>query len=250
MKQGKLKMANKRSVLEAKKRRKRQRIRKIRLFFRWIMLICLLAAVVTAAAIGTSKAIKAIKADIYGSDSAGASVNSSEGEEKLNLKTLSVPDYVDVQLITNTEARQGIKLKKIRNIVIHYTGNPKTTAQNNRDYFNSPGTVVCSHFVIGIDGKIIQCVPIDEKSAASNERNKDTISIEVCHSDESGKFSSEAYNSLVKLTAYLCDDAGLDENDIIRHYDITGKQCPLYYVKNPDKWNLFKKDVGKQLKAY
>ena len=81
-------MANKRSVLAAKKRRKRQRIRKIRLFFRWIMLICLLAAVVTAAAICTSKAIKAIKADIYGSDSAGASANSAEGEEKLNLKII------------------------------------------------------------------------------------------------------------------------------------------------------------------
>ena len=167
--------------------------------------------------------------------------------EKLNIKTLNVPDYVDVQLIDTGNARSGIKMKHINDIVIHYTGNPGSTAQNNRDYFEKSTTEVCSHFVIGIDGKIIQCLPLDEMSAASNQRNNDTVSIEVCHSDESGEFSKKARNSLVEFTAWLCNNFDLSEKNIIRHYDITGKICPKYYVDNEEKWNELKKDIKKRL---
>lgn len=171
-------------------------------------------------------------------------------EKTLNLKTTTPPDYVDVQLLSNTHARTGVKLVEINSIVIHYTGNPGTTAQNNHDYFNKSDTDVCSHFVIGLDGEIIQCVPLDEKSAASNNRNLDTISIEVCHPDKSGKFNTETYNSLVKLTAWLCDNSSLKANDVIRHYDITGKECPKYFVDNESAWNTFLSDVKQELKNY
>lgn len=163
---------------------------------------------------------------------------------------ITVPDYVDVQLIDVGLARTGVKLVDINNIVIHYTGNPGTTAQNNRDYFAKPDTDVCSHFVIGLDGEIIQCVPLNEKSAASNNRNLDTISIEVCHPDSSGKFKEDTYNSLVKLTAWLCDVASLKSDDVIRHYDITGKECPKYFVDNESAWNTFLSDVKQELKNY
>ena len=168
-------------------------------------------------------------------------------EEKINLKTTKLPDYVDVQLIDEGTARPGKKMKRINDIVIHYTANPGTTAQNNHDYFASPDTEVCSHFVIGLEGEIINCIPIDERSVASNGRNKDTISIEVCHPDKSGKFTDKSYESLVKLTAWLLDNCGLTEKNVIRHYDITGKECPKYYVDNPSKWKKLKKDIGAEL---
>lgn len=168
----------------------------------------------------------------------------------LNVKTTTPPSYVDVQLLSNTHARTGVKLIAVNNIVIHYTGNPQSTAQNNRDYFNKPDTDVCSHFVVGLEGEIIQCVPLDEKSAASNNRNLDTISIEVCHPDQSGKFNTETYKSLVKLTAWLCDNSSLKSNDVIRHYDITGKECPKYFVDNESAWNTFLNDVKQELKNY
>jgi len=166
----------------------------------------------------------------------------------INLLTTETPSYVDKQFIHKGNARTGKKLKSVENIVVHYTGNPATTAQNNRDYFDKEDTEVCSHFVIGIDGEIIQCLPIDEKSAASNERNIDTISIEVCHENEDGKFSDEALESLVKLTAWLCNNSGLDEKDVIRHYDITGKICPKYFVDHEEKFEKFKNDVGEEIK--
>ncbi len=168
----------------------------------------------------------------------------------LNAKTLIAPEYVDVSIIHMGLARTGVKLVEINNIVIHYVGNPGSTAQNNRDYFDKIDTEVCSHFVIGLDGEIIQCVPLDEKSAASNNRNLDTISIEVCHPDSSGKFNDATYDSLVKLTAWLCDNSKLKAKDVIRHYDITGKECPKYYVDNESEWSHFLEDVKEELKNY
>lgn len=170
--------------------------------------------------------------------------------KKLNVNSLECPEYVSVQLIDNKNARSGVKLKEINNIVIHYTGNPNTTAQNNRDYFDKIDTDVCSHFVIGLDGEIIQCVPLNEKSQASNNRNFDTISIEVCHPDSSGKFNTDTYQSLIKLAAWLCNNSSLKAKDVIRHYDITGKECPKYYVNNQSAWDNLINDINSQLKNY
>ena len=166
-------------------------------------------------------------------------------------KETEIPEWVDKQIIhKHSTARTGILLDDFKNIVIHYVGNPNTSAKNNRDYFNKPSTGVSSHFIVGLSGEVIQCVPIYERSAASNDRNKDTLSIETCHPDESGKFNQATYNSLVKLTAYLCYQFDLKQNDVIRHYDVTGKNCPKYYVENEDEWENFKKDVGKAIDDY
>ena len=167
-------------------------------------------------------------------------------EKVFELATTPIPDWIGQQIIkVDGESRRGVYLESIQNIVIHYVGNPGSTAQQNRDYYANPSSDVSSHFVIGLKGEIIQCIPLHEKSSASNHRNKDTISIEVCHPDESGKFTDETYDSLVKLTVWLCEVCGLDSSDIIRHYDITGKQCPLYFVTHEDAWEQFKKDVGR-----
>ena len=42
---------------------------------------------------------------------------------------------------------------------------------------------------------------------------------------------------------------GLDADDVIRHYDVTGKLCPLYFVDHEDAWKQFKKDVDAAIQA-
>ena len=168
-------------------------------------------------------------------------------EKVFELAATSAPDWVDQQIIkVDGDSRRGVMLEGVRNIVIHYVGNPGTTAQQNRDYYATPSSDVSSHFVIGLKGEIIQRIPLHEKSSASNHRNKDTISIEVCHPDESGKFTDASYQSLVKLTVWLCEICDLDSGDVIRHYDITGKQCPLYFVTYEDKWEQFKQEINQK----
>lgn len=163
----------------------------------------------------------------------------------------SKPD-IDVELLTeNPYSRPGRETGKINGIVIHYTANPGSSAKANRDYFESlkdtHATKASSNFIVGLDGEIIQCVPTWEIAYASNDRNKDTVSIECCHPDESGKFTKNTYNSLVQLTAWLCMKFDLNEEDVIRHYDVTGKNCPKYYVENEKAWEKFREDIGQTL---
>ena len=157
---------------------------------------------------------------------------------------VEVPDYVQADLLTvNPWSRPGTPLEKIDGIVIHYVGNPGTTAQANRNYFAQPDTQVSAHFLVGLDGEVIQCIPLEEKSSATNDRNLDTLSIEVCHPDATGQFTQASYDALVKLTAWLCDYCGIGRDHVIRHYDVTGKLCPLYFVDHPDAWTQFLADV-------
>lgn len=235
-----------RAVYNARRKKRRRKIAIRRLFLCFVTLTVTTAIV--CGGIGIYKLFNPTEHD-NGFVPTPFGKNVSKRVEKA--KELTLPDWVDVQLIhKHSTARTGIRLTDIKNIVIHYVGNPATTAQNNRDYFDKPSTTVSSHFVVGLDGEIIQCVPLYEKSAASNNRNKDTISIEVCHSDESGEFSQETYDSVIKLTAWLCNEFSLDETQVIRHYDITGKICPKYYVEHEDEWELMKTDIKEKLDEY
>ncbi len=155
---------------------------------------------------------------------------------------------INVELLTPNEwSRPQIALQQIDGIVVHYTANPGSTAQQNHDYFeglkDSQSTKASSHFIIGLDGEVIQCIPSSEWAYASNNRNSDTLSIECCHPDESGQFTNATYQSLVQLTGWLCHRFGLSSEDVIRHYDVTGKDCPKYFVEHEDAWVQFRQDV-------
>lgn len=175
----------------------------------------------------------------------------TEEVKKENADFVGAPPFTVDLLDINEYSRPGIALEKINGIVIHYTANPGSTAKQNRDYFeglkDSHETKASSHFVIGIDGEIIQCIPSSEISYASNSRNVDTLSIECCHKDKSGKFTEETYQSLVELVGWLCQRFGLTSDQVIRHYDVTGKNCPKYFVEHERKWEQFKKDVDAQI---
>ena len=176
-------------------------------------------------------------------------VRSCVAGSRRNLEVDASQPEIDVQLLdVNAYSRPGIRTEQITGIVIHYTANPGSSAQDNRDYFNglqdSHETKASSNFVVGLDGEIIQCVPTWEVAYASNDRNYDSVSIEVCHPDETGRFTEESYESLVQLTAWLCVKFDLTADDVIRHYDVTGKNCPKYFVEHEDVWEDFRENVS------
>lgn len=217
---------------ERKKRRKKVRIQKITIFGAALLTACLIAV---------------------GGNRIEAAMEERRLLEARNESFVGAPPF-DVELLdVNEYSRPGIPLEQINGIVIHYTANPGSTAQNNRDYFeglkDSHETKVSSHFVVGIEGEIVQCIPSSEIAYASNSRNSDTLSIECCHPDETGKFTDATYTSLVRLTGWLCYRFNLTSEDVIRHYDVTGKICPKYYVDHPEAWEQFKTDVGEQIKV-
>ena len=158
------------------------------------------------------------------------------------------PEWVERQLLpVNEYSRPGEKLTAVNGVVVHYTGNPGTTAEQNRSYFaglaQSGEPYASSNFVIGLEGEILECVPLDEVAYASSQRNYDTLSIEVCHPDDTGEFAQASYDALVKLVQWLVDTYGLERDQILRHYDVTGKECPRYYVQHPEAWEAFLDDL-------
>lgn len=155
------------------------------------------------------------------------------------------------QLLTpNKFTRPGLALKNIDAIAIHFTGDPGATAQNIHDYFQGScreaGRYASCHFTVGIGGEIIQLIPESEWAYCTNAANSHTLSIETCHPDSTGKFTAATEKSLIELAAALCQRHGLNplKGGLIRHYDVTGKECPLYYVRNPNLWAQFKQAVA------
>lgn len=186
-------------------------------------------------------------------------VKKNESTKSIDFNSYDVPKPdIKVNLLTiNVNSRPGIALKNVKGIVIHYTANPGTDAMANRNYFESrkdeadeSQNKVSSHFIIGLDGSIVQCIPLNEISYASNDKNFDTVSIECCHPDKSGKFSDKTYRALINLSAWLCAKYNIRKNDVIRHYDVTGKLCPVYYVRHEDKWNKLKDDIWSYIANY
>jgi len=163
----------------------------------------------------------------------------------------NMPDWIQQDFLrVNEFSRPGTPLEKVNGVVVHYVGNPGTTAAQNRSYFNGLAetgeTSASSHFIVDTDGTIIQCVPLNEIAYCSNQRNEDTISIECCHPDETGKFTETELESLTKLIRWLADEFGLGREDVIRHYDVTGKECPKYFVDHPDEWTAYLDEVFAQ----
>lgn len=223
-----------RKVELQRKIRQRKAMRMKRLRRRRRILIAVMAAVLLAVILGIVWLVELIRKP-----------------KQAELTSIVIPDWIQQDFIrTNEYSRPGKKLERVNGIVIHYIGNPGTTAMQNRNYFDSladqtgeNAVSVSSNFIVGLEGEIIQCIPLDEVAYASNNRNSDTISIECCHPDATGEFTAETYASMVKLTAWLCDELSLDSSDVIRHYDVTKKKCPLYFVEHKDAWKKFRSDV-------
>ncbi len=161
------------------------------------------------------------------------------GEKKLRRCWRQKMKITDALITPNRFSRPQIPLKSVKKVVLHYVGNPKSSAMANRNYFEnqkSGGRYVSSHYIVGLSGEILRCVPENEVAYCSNSANSYSISIECCHPDATGKFTDATTDSAAELCAYLLKKYGLKVDDLIRHYDVTGKQCPIWFV--PTKYQF------------
>lgn len=163
-------------------------------------------------------------------------------------------------LTINSYSRPAFKIHNVKGLVIHWVANPGTTALQNRNFFelrrNGQHSYGSTHYICDNKG-IIQCIPTNEMAyhvgarrytetglSLSQYPNDCTLGIEMCHHDETGEPDYHTYRNVVDLSAKLCEEFNLDPmQDIYRHHDITGKNCPKYYVSNNEAWEMFKIDV-------
>lgn len=175
----------------------------------------------------------------------------SERKEIIAGNDSEKPEIMEDFLTINSYSRPGEELPEVKNIFVHYTANRGTGAAQNRSYFENLGitgeTSASAHFIIGYDGEIIQCIPLNEIAYAVKERNYDSISIECCYLSENGKFTDATYQSLIRLCGWLLKEYHLIPADMRRHYDEGGKKCPLYYVEHEDAWEQFLEDLNEYI---
>lgn len=176
------------------------------------------------------------------------------GLDDIKIEGVEKPEITVDLLDINEYSRPGTAVEEVKNIFVHYTANPKTSAANNRSYFanleQTHERSASAHLIIGYEGEIIQCIPLEEQAYAVISRNNDSLSIECCYLEEDGKFTQETYDSLVHLLAWLVQEYDLECTDILRHYDCGGKMCPLYYVEHEDAWEKLLADVEEYLSRY
>jgi len=150
-----------------------------------------------------------------------------------------------------------------KKIVIHYVGNPGSSAMGNRNYFEglktgklqTDGTYrfASSQYIIDLDGKIIRCIPENEEAihASDGILNASSIGIENCHPDWTGKFTDATTASLIELCADICKRYKLNPlTDIIRHYDVPKakkKDCPRWFVSHPEDFLKLKQAIAFKL---
>ena len=239
----------KRPYLTKEEREKLHKKRKQKEMFQKILIVGIFLSIVAA---GVISVIRVKTGDVSEASFFSAEeVTTEEPIPPLTSAKEAFPDLdiTEAYLTPNEYSRPQMPLERVKYIVIHYTANPGTTAESNRNYFeglkDSGQTHASSHFVIGLDGEILQCIPLNEWCYASNDLNNQAISIEMCHPDASGAFNTPTYNSSVFLVAKLCDYYKIPTENVIRHYHITGKECPKYFVDYPERWEKYLGFVNK-----
>lgn len=249
------------SVVRISRRAKKRAQRRRKLFIRRaiFLLVCIfmLCSIISFLFTLIVKGVNAVRSgninenQIFGRGNAHIGIQMDETEL---IQGLTLNDYVkhptwtEDFLTPNEYSRPGEDLEEVNSVFVHYTANAGTSAAQNRSYFEQQKDThersVSAHFIIGYEGEIIQCIPLDEIAYAVQTRNYDSISIECCYLEEDGSFTQETYDSLIKLLQWLVDVYELDANeDILRHYDCGGKKCPIYYTNHEDEWDRLKEDV-------
>ena len=132
----------------------------------------------------------------------------------------------------------------IKYIVIHYTGNDGDTDENNGKYFKNNVTGTSAHYFVDRDS-ITQSVPDNfvawhcggKSYKHKSCRNSNSIGIEICDDVKNGTIypSDKTIKNVLELTEYLMKKYNIPKENVIRHYDVTGKLCPAYWVDN-QKW--------------
>lgn len=157
-------------------------------------------------------------------------------------------------LITNPVNRPR-KPMTPKYLVIHWTANTAkgANARANRNYFQNTTRAASAHYIVD-DREIVRCIPENEvayhvgalKYSHPEARNANSIGIEMCVNAD-GNFEKMRENT-VRLAADICRRYGINPlNDMLRHYDVTRKDCPRFFVQDPAAWNIFRYEVSKAM---
>lgn len=143
--------------------------------------------------------------------------------------------------------------KKIMYIVIHYTGNNGDKAVSNGNYFAQPNRNASAHYFVD-EKEIVLSVREEDTAWHCGAkvykhllcRNNNSIGIEMCSKkDKYGRYyiDQSTQNLAIKLVKNLMKKYNIPLENVIRHYDVTGKLCPEPFVRVQNDWLEFKQKI-------
>lgn len=146
-----------------------------------------------------------------------------------------------------TEVNRTVKAsREIKYIVVHYTGNKGDSAYNNTQYFKTVNRSASAHYFVD-EREVWQCV--EDKDAAwhcgasgylhAECRNSNSIGVEMCNSVSKNEVVER---NTAELVRYLIKKYKLNSDRVLRHYDVTRKQCPLTMI-DESEWQKFKDNL-------
>ena len=146
----------------------------------------------------------------------------------------------------------GKRTQTIEWIVMHYTANDGDSDESNGRYFQQPLNPVASAHYFVDDDSIRRSVPDDFVAYHCGARtykhpycrNANSIGVELCDAKRDGRVmaTDKTIQNAAELVYQLCKQYKIPYDHIIRHYDVTGKLCPAYWVKG-DGLQKFRKQV-------
>lgn len=154
-------------------------------------------------------------------------------------------------------------------IVLHYTANSgtKATAKGVANFFANNPNQSSAHYVVDEGDTAYLCVPEDHAAWAVGGNkypqtsgasfygecgNFNSISIEmVSHTTEDDVYyiPKKTVDNALELTKMLQKKYGIDDDHVIRHYDVNGKPCPWCWTnvapyQGDALWQDFKRRLG------
>lgn len=146
-------------------------------------------------------------------------------------------------------------LSKITFLVVHFTSNFGDTAQNNAEYFSRETLKrkASAHYFVD-ENEIWSSVPEDfvayhvgaTKYKHPTCRNANSIGVEICMNAKDNSIRMASIDRAVLLVRGLMEKYNIPISRVLRHYDVTGKDCPAPMVHTPELWKYFQIECTKE----
>lgn len=146
----------------------------------------------------------------------------------------------------------------IKYIVIHYTGNDGDHDEGNATYFKNNVVKASAHYFVDDDSVTVSVPDLFTAWAVGGTKWKDcattgggtmygkitnanSISVEMCDTLRNGTLmaTEKTMANTAELVKSLMKKYNVDIDHIYRHFDVTGKHCPAYFM-NATAWAEFK----------
>ena len=155
----------------------------------------------------------------------------------------------------NTANYRAGRTQPVRYIVMHYTANNGDTARNNCDYYHRVGGLQASAHYFCDEHGAMQSVREGDTAWHCGARaywhpecrNANSIGIEMCsrkRADGSYYIKPETVANAAALAREIMQRYGIDTDHVLRHYDVTGKRCPMPWVDDLAQWAAFKASLA------